>query len=484
MSINNCSLGQFRSSRNSRMITVVVGVMVFTSGAILGALGPLLPELRTQYDVGVVAISWVFTLLLIGTAVGLAILPRLADFAGDKMTITLLPAMLACGLALAATGSFAALLIGVLGIGVGGIAPAMAVAALRRSLPGESIGRAVSITMTNLLIGTGLGYIAGGAALHYISLRECFVISAIISALITVAVYMVFPRIPAADRGSLGFVSVGVLVGWIVAILFAISKSPTWGWTDPKTLGMIAAGLLAAVVWARRERKLDTPVIDLTLFQSTQYRRTVFGGLTLGMGGAAFTVLIPMLAQVKGAGFGPETTILQTGFLMLPYALVGTLGVAIASRLAARGYSLVAAGFGALGHGTGALWMAFFHGSVWQILVGAVLYGIGIGLLNCGLFNSIQKAVPEAEAGMANATLGLTTALAAAVGPIIYAIILAQKSVPWLPGVPAESQFVIAFLVNAVVDLTCAIVFFGGLRRSRPPDASVAPPPAVREVAP
>jgi len=466
MSVNKSSLGQYGLPRDPTMLTVVVGVMVFTSGMIVGALGPLLPELQTQYDVGVVAISWVFTLLLIGTAVGLAVLPRLADLAGDKVTITLVPAMLAAGLALAATGSFAALLVGVLGIGVGGMAPAMAMAALRRSLSGESIGRAVSVTMTTLLVGTGIGYIAGGAALDHISLRECFVISAIVSALVTVAVYLVFPHTPAADRGSLGFVSVGVMVGWIVAILFAISQGPAWGWTDPKTLGLIAAGLLTAIVWARRELKLETPVIDLTLLRSSQYRRTVFGGLTLGMGGSAFTVLIPMIAQVKGAGFGPELTILQTGFIMLPYALIGMLGVAIGSKWVAQGYPLGAAGFGALGHGSGALWMAFFHNSVWQLLVGAAIYGVGIGLLNCALFSSIQKVVPEAKAGMANATLGLTAALAGAVGPIIYSVILARRSVPWLPGVPAEGQFVIAFLVNMAVDLTCALVCFRSLRRS------------------
>ncbi|MDP1737160.1 MAG: MFS transporter [Caulobacter sp.] len=468
MSVNKSNLGQPGSPHGRAMITVVVGVMVFLSGVFVGALGPLLPALQTQYDIGVVAVSWVFTLLLIGSAVGLAILPRLADLVGDKVTITLAPAMLAAGLALAATGSFAALLVGALGIGVGGMAPAMAVAALRRSLPGESIRRAVSITMTCVLLGTGLGFIAGGAALHYISLRDWFVIAAIASALVAAAVYVVFPHIPAADRGSLGFVSVGVLVGWIVAILFAISKGPAWGWADPKTLGLIAAGVFTAIVWARRELKLDTPVIDLTLLKSTQFRRTLFGGVTLGMGGSAFTVLFPMIAQVKGAGFGPEATILQTGFIMLPYALVGVLGVAVGSRMVARGYPLVAAGLGALGHGSGALWVAFFHDSEWQLLAGAAIYGIGIGLLNCGLMSSIQKAVPEAKAGMASAMLGLTTVLAGSVGPIIYSIILVQKSVPWLPGVPAEGQFVIAFLVNAAIDLTCAIVCLRSLLRPKP----------------
>lgn len=440
--------------------------MVFWCGMTVAALGPLLPELRTLYHVSVVEISWVFTLLLLGSAVGLAILPRLADTVGDKFTMTLLPTMLAVGLALAATGSFAALLVGVLGIGVGGISPPIVIAALRRTLPGESIGRAVYVAMGSVLVGSGVGYFVGGIIEGHLSLREFFIISATISALVAVAVYQVFPHAPAADGGSLGVVSVGLLVGWVVAILFAISKGPTWGWMDPKTLGLVVAGLLIAVVWARREGKIETPSFDMTLLRSNQFRRTLLGGLTLGMGGSAFSVLFPMFAQIKDAGYGPGATLLQTGFIMLPYAVVGMIGAAITSRLVPRGGALLAAGIGALGHCAGALSVAFFHDNMWHLFVGAAIYGTGIGMLNSGLFSSIQTVVGDAKAGMANSALGVTVALAGAVGPIIYSTILGQKSVPGLPGVPAESQFVIAFLVNASVDLCCAVICFGSLRSS------------------
>jgi MFS family permease len=448
------------------MITIVARFTVFWCGMTVAALGPLLPELRTIYHVSVVDISWVFTLLLIGSAVGLAILPRLADIVGDRFVMTLLPTMLAAGLALAATGSFAALLVGVLGIGVGGISPPIVIAALRRTLPGESIGRAVYVAMGSVLVGSGVGYFVGGIIEGHLSVREFFIISAIVSAAVAVAVHKVFPHAPAADRGSLGIASVALLVGWVVAFLFAISNGPAWGWTDPKTLGLIVASFLMAVIWARREGKIDTPSFDMTLLRSNQFRRTLVGAVTLGMGGSAFSVLFPMFAQIKGAGYGPGATLLQTGFIMLPYAVVGMIGAAITARLVPRGRALLAAGIGALGHCGGALSVAFFHDNVWQLFVGAAIYGIGIGMVNSGLFSSIQTVVGKAKAGMANSALGVTVALAGAVGPIIYSIILGQKSAPGLPGVPAESQFFIAFLVNAAVDLCCAVVCFGGVRSS------------------
>lgn len=472
MSVNEIRFDQ--SPPNFVIIAAVAKFMVFWSGMCLAALGPLLPEMREQYDVSIGEISWMFTLLLLGTAVALAIFPRLSDTIGDKFTMTLIPAMLASGLALAATGSFAALLVGAFAMGLGGVATPIVVAALRRTLPGESTGRAINIAISSVLLGTGVGYFVGGAIEGHLSLHDFFIFAAIISTGIAVVVYKVFPHAPAADSGSLGIMSVALLVGWVVAILFAISKGSSWGWTAPSTLGLIAAGILTAVVWVRRERKIDTPALDVNLLQSKQFRRTLFGGLTLGLGGSAFTLLFPILAQLKGAGYGPGVTLLQIGFIMLPYAVVGMIGSAVTIRLVPRWGGLFAAGIGALGHCCGALSVAFFHDTMWQLTVGAAIYGIGIGMLNSGLFSSIQAVVGEARAGMANSALGVTTALAAAVGPIVYSTILAQQSVPGLPGVPAESQFVIAFLVNAAVDMCCAIVCFRsfGISAPQPPTSS------------
>ena len=463
-----------QSPPNFVIITAVARFMVFWGGMCLAALGPLLPEMRTQYNVSIGEISWVFTLLLLGTAVALSIFPRLSDTIGDKFTMTLIPAMLASGLALAATGSFAALLVGAFAMGMGGAATPIVVAALRRTLPGESTGRAIHVAIASVLLGTGVGYFVGAVIEGHLSLREFFFFAAIVSACIVVVIYKVFPRAPAADSGSLGIMSVALLVGCIIAMLFAISKGSSWGWTAPSTLGLIAAGILTAVFWVRRERRIDTPVIDVTLLQSKQFRRTLFGGLTLGLGGSAFTVLFPMFAQMKGAGYGPGVTLLQMGFIMLPYAVVGMIGSRVAIRLVPRYGGLLAAGIGALGHCCGALSVALFHDTMWQLTVGAASYGIGIGMLNSGLFSSIQAVVGKARAGMALAAFGVTTALAAAVGPIVYSTILAQQSVPGLPGVPAESQFVIAFLVNAAVDMCCAIVCFRSFRISvpQPPTSS------------
>jgi MFS family permease len=453
--------------------------MVVWSGMSLSAMGPLLPQIRTLYGVSVLEVSWVYALLILGSGVALSIVPRLSDTVGDRFTMALTPAMMTAGLALAATGSFAALLLGVFITGMGGVATPIVIAALRRNLPGQSIGRAVSVAIGGVLLGTGVGYFIGGVIEGHLTLREYFFVAAIVSAVIAVTVYKVFPRTAAADSGSLGIASVVLLVTWVVAILFAITKGSIWGWTDPKTIGLIVAAVLTASFWIRREAGLETPAFDVTLFRSGQFRRTMIGSMTLGLGGSAFAVLFPMVAQLKGAGYGPEATLLQTGFIMLPYAIVGMTGATVSARLVTRWGGLPTAGIGALGHCAGALCVAFFHDSIWQLLIGAAAYGIGIGMLNAGLLSSMQTVVHESKSGMGGSALGVAVSISGAIAPLIYATILSENTIPGLPGVPAESQFVAAFMVNAAIDLFCAIICFSSLLGSgmRPAPAGVVRDP-------
>jgi MFS family permease len=453
--------------------------MVIWSGMSLSAMGPLLPQIRTLYDVSVVDVSWVYALLILGSAAALSVVPRLSDTVGDRFTMTLTPALMAAGLALAATGSFAALLCGIFITGMGGVATPVVIAALRRNLPGQSIGRAVSVAIGSVLLGTGVGYFIGGVIEGHLSLREYFFIAAIVSAILATTVYKVFPRGAAADSGTLGIASVVLLVTWVVAILFAITKGSSWGWTDPKTIGLIVASVLTAAFWIRREARLETPTFDVSLFRSGQFRRTMIGSMTLGLGGSAFAVLFPMIAQIKGAGYGPQASLLQTGFIMLPYALVGMTGATVSARLINRWGGLPTAGIGALGHCAGALCVAFFHDSIWQLLIGAAAYGIGIGMLNAGLLSSMQTVVHQSKSGMGGSALGVAISISGAIAPLIYATILSQKAVPSLPGVPAESQFVTAFMVNAAIDLFCAVICFSSLLSPglRPAPAGVGPTP-------
>lgn len=99
---------------------------------------------------------------------------------GDQVPITLVPAMLAAGLALAATGSFAALLVGLLGIGVG------IVRRWRWPRSGEIFGAIPSGEPSpSRRQSSARGSATSRAELRSTTspLRECFVISAIVSAL-------------------------------------------------------------------------------------------------------------------------------------------------------------------------------------------------------------------------------------------------------------------------------------------------------------
>ncbi|RYE73316.1 MAG: hypothetical protein EOP19_29455, partial [Hyphomicrobiales bacterium] len=71
---------------NFKLIILVSRLMVIWSGMSLAAMGPLLPQIKTLYEVSVVEVSWVYSMLILGSAVALSTVPRLSDTIGDRFT--------------------------------------------------------------------------------------------------------------------------------------------------------------------------------------------------------------------------------------------------------------------------------------------------------------------------------------------------------------------------------------------------------------
>lgn len=57
----------------------------------------------------------------------------------------------------------------------------------------------------------------------------------------------------------------------LACLALGISRSEAWGWVDARTLGAIAAGVVAIPLFVRRQRRHPEPVLDLTLFASRSF---------------------------------------------------------------------------------------------------------------------------------------------------------------------------------------------------------------------
>ncbi|WP_218177785.1 MFS transporter [Amycolatopsis australiensis] len=421
-------------------------LLVILTNAVIFVVPPLLPVIEAQYHLATLArTTWVYTSLTLGGGAGFILLPRLADLRGDRHASVVASAFLTMGALVPAVGnSYPALLAGCFVMGFGGAAQLLPLGFLRRNLGqgGITVGVAVLVVATG--IGIVAGMIGGGLIVQYLSLRSFFVILTVAFAVTTVASYVIVPHTPPAEpHGRIGVAGTVWMIGWVAAILLTLTQGLVWG---AGALIPLVVGTVGGIFWVRVERKSATAVFDVALMKARSVTAACVCIALFAAVNAAYLLLVSDYAQVvpgalrPGDAYGLGLSALQTGWLMVPFAVTFLLGGALADRPVARGHGVPVLLAGAGVSAAGLAWLALAHDQQWHYLVGAAVMGLGCSVGYAAGFAMVQMAVPEEKAGMAAGVAGTFMAVGFAVGT---ALISADLSVAVVP-VPGTGQAVAA----------------------------------------
>ena len=108
-----------------------------------------------------------------------------------------------------------------------------------------------------------------------------------------------------------------------------------------------------------------------------------------------------------------------------------------------------------------------------QLAVAAAALGLGTGLVTSSTPNLIVRSVPADQVGIATGMNANIRTIGGAIGTPCSPRPSARPSVPL--GLPAESGYITAFVIGAVLAVVGGIVPFFGRSRSTRPEASVIP---------
>src|SRR5207245_6484967 len=123
----------------------------------------------------------------------------------------------------------------------------------------------------------------------------------------------------------------------ISTFLFAISETTTWGWGSPRTLGLLAAGLIVCGGWILVETRSAEPLIDMTMMRIRGVWTTNLAAFLLGAGMYASFIIFPAFAQLpKSTGFGFGASVLDSSLYLLPSAFTMALIGAFAGPISRR----------------------------------------------------------------------------------------------------------------------------------------------------
>lgn len=121
-----------------------------------------------------------------------------------------------------------------------------------------------------------------------------------------------FPDMPGTGTANIDIPGIAALVVSLVCILIPLNFGPTWGWTNPLTLGLLVVGIIFVVVLVKVEAKAgDAAIIPLKLFKNPNYLAVlIVGGIYYAYRGA-MDVYAPMGAQYIFVGGATMAGMLQ-----------------------------------------------------------------------------------------------------------------------------------------------------------------------------
>jgi MFS family permease len=222
--------------------------------------------LVTLYRVfpGSVSVGWTVTAYWLGAAVFAAICGRLGDLLGYRRVLLIVLAIAAIGgLVSACAPGIPVLIAGcVMQSIAAGITP-LSMGLVRENLSSQEIPSAVGMIGAAGIVSAGLIYICAGLVIDHYSWQGGFWFKVALCVITLAAVRFWVPKSQPKPSTRIDFVRGLAFAPALCAILFAVQQIHTWGLRDPRLWGLLAAGFIVLWFWARHQRRVPNPLINI-----------------------------------------------------------------------------------------------------------------------------------------------------------------------------------------------------------------------------
>ncbi|CAM5573668.1 MFS transporter [Streptomyces spiroverticillatus] len=284
--------------------------------------------------------------------------------------------------------------------------------------------------------GAAVGPVVGGFLLENFWWGSVFLINLPVMAVLVVVGIKLLPESKDPSPGPWDLLSVLLSLVGMVAVVYAIKEAAVHGFRwDIAAAAVVGLG---ALYWfVRRQRTLQSPLLDMRLFQHRGFSGAVLADLLtiLGLSGLVF-FLSQFLQLVQ------ERSPLQAGLIELP-AAVGAVGAGLTAGFLARRTSVrlaVSGGLTAVGLSLAACTLLTADTGIVALGCALFLGGLGAGLAFTVTADVILSSVPKEQAGAASAVSETAYELGAALGIALLGSIVTgiYRGFPVPDGVPAD----------------------------------------------
>ena len=424
-----------------------------------------LPNIARAFGTSFADLQWVIATYTLTYAAFILTASKLGDLFGRKRLfvaglLIFTVASLACGLSRDVTQLQLARALQ--GVGAAMLTP-IAGAIIAVTFRGRELGTAFGIYGGVSGIALACGPIIGGLLVKYVNWQAVFFLNVPIGIIgIAVVLWVVRESYARAPGRRIDVPGALLSIASLFALTLGLIKGESWGWTDPRTLGVFAAAALGLVVFvvveAATGRAGGNPMIDLALFRVASFNITAFVTLIVSLIYAGLLFILALLFQ-NVLGYDA----LGTGIRYIPFVIgsivIGPLVGAFSHRVDPRlrfGGSLLVFGLGLL------LLTRLGPGDDWTALLpGLIVAGIGGAAMQTQISTAAVDSAPRERSGMATGISGTMRQIGSSIGIALLGAIFSDRYGHALPGALATAQ-VPGQVADALVAGTAGNASFAG----------------------
>ncbi len=274
-------------------------------------------------------------------------------------------------------------------------------------------GLAIGVWATMFALGMAAGPIVGGILLERYWWGAAFLVALPIVGLLLIVAPLLLPEYHAPQSDRLDMTSVALSLAGLLPIVYGIKQIAKDGLGLGAMLGL-TVGLVASLLFIRRQRRLRSPLIDLDLFSDRAFS-TALLILLIGLTAVGGTMLLVTQYLQLVVGLSPFSAGLKMGPSALAMLVAGITAPLIARRFGPGPVIAAALALSVVGYLLLAQLDAAPHGVALVTAAFALVY-LGLGTIAALGTDLVVSAAPAEKAGSASALSEVVQELGLAVG--------------------------------------------------------------------
>jgi EmrB/QacA subfamily drug resistance transporter len=265
--------------------------------------------------------------------------------------------------------------------------------------PGKDRATAMATYGATIGVAVAIGPLVGGALTDGFGWQSVFLLNVPIGIAAIVATFTKLRETRDPNATRIDWLGLATFSSALFLLVLALLRGNQEGWGSGLILSLFAGAAVLLAAFIAVERRVSEPMLPLHFF-----RRPAFAGVQLAafaVSGSMFALFLYITLYLQNyLGYSP----FDAGLRYLPITIASFLAAPVAGMLLSRLQARFILAGGLVMTGGGLLLMGGLSaGSEWTaLLLGFIVAGLGVGLLNPVIADVALSVVPKEQSGMAS----------------------------------------------------------------------------------